>query len=191
MHRVGRRLVRFGVMQDAPGPAEGAQPAPGAGPRRLRVAGPAPELTPAVDIVVGVNRDPASQQALMVAADLARRLHAHLHVVHVVDLGDYPIDPDASDWEQRAQATLAQEREHVRTELADQPGSWTYHAWHGDPVGLLAAVADEHDALFIVVGTRGAGFAAGLSRLLSGSTSHGLIRRRHHPVLIVPQPRHA
>ncbi len=79
----------------------------------------------------------------------------------------------------------------MRTELADQPGSWTYHAWHGDPVGLLAAVADEHDALFIVVGTRGAGFAAGLSRLLSGSTSHGLIRRRHHPVLIVPQPRHA
>ncbi len=63
---------------------------------------PAPELTPAFDIVVGVNRDPASQEALIVAADLARRLHAHLHVVHVVDLADYPIDPDASDWEQRA-----------------------------------------------------------------------------------------
>jgi len=173
-------------MQDAPGPAEGAQTAPGAGPLRLRVAGPVADVTPAVDIVVGVNRDPASQEALMVAADLARRLHAHLHVVHAVDLADYPIDPDAPDWEQRAQATLAQEWEHVRTELADQPGSWTYHAWHGDPVGLLAAVADEHDALFIVVGTRGAGLAAGLSRLLSGSTSHGLIRRRHRPVLIVP-----
>jgi hypothetical protein len=37
-------------------------------------------------LVVGHSRDPSSDHALTVAADLAGRLHARLHVV---DVGDY------------------------------------------------------------------------------------------------------
>jgi nucleotide-binding universal stress UspA family protein len=55
---------------------------------------------------VGHCRDAASHAALEVAANLAVRLHAELHVVHCIDLSDYPIHPDAHDWEAQAQAHL-------------------------------------------------------------------------------------
>jgi nucleotide-binding universal stress UspA family protein len=52
-------------------------------------------------LVVGFDRDAVSRAALTVAADLAGRLAARLVVVHVVDLDDYPIDPEAADWEEQ------------------------------------------------------------------------------------------
>ncbi|WP_367278900.1 universal stress protein [Pseudonocardia sp.] len=72
--------------------------------------------------------------------------------------------------------------------MAGAPASWTYHASHGDPVALLAAVAAEHDALMIIVGTRGEGFGAAVARLLGRSVSHGVIGGQHRPVLVVPPP---
>jgi nucleotide-binding universal stress UspA family protein len=135
---------------------------------------------------VGHCRDAASHAALEVAADLAVRLHAELHVVHCIDLSDYPIDPDAHDWEAQAQATLAEEQRQVRQALVEHPGRWTYHAAHGHPVALLAQIAEEHDALFIVVGNHGEGFSPALRRLMHGrSVSHGLIGRKRRPVLVV------
>ena len=77
-------------------------------------------------IVVGHSRDPASQEALRVARDLAERLEARLHVVHGVDLGDYPINPDAADWEEQGERTLAEQQDQVQTALATCPQGWTY-----------------------------------------------------------------
>jgi CO dehydrogenase/acetyl-CoA synthase epsilon subunit len=56
---------------------------------------------------------------------------------------------------------------------------------HGDPIGLVISLADQHDALMVVTGTRGEGVAAGLGRLARPSVSHGLIARAHRPVLVV------
>ncbi|MDT7554736.1 MAG: hypothetical protein QOI16_3272 [Pseudonocardiales bacterium] len=67
--------------------------------------------------------------------------------------------------------------------MADAPNSWTCHAARGHPVSLLTVVATEHDALIIIVGTRGEGFRAALERLLGRSVSHGgVIHRQHRPV---------
>jgi nucleotide-binding universal stress UspA family protein len=140
-------------------------------------------------LVVGHSRDPASQEALRVARDLAIRLGARLHVVHAITLGDYPIDPDAADWEEQAERTLAQQRRQVHTALATFRQGWTYNASHGDPVRLISATAEDNDALMIVVGTRGQGLGPTIERLLAGSVSHGLIRRQHRPVVIVCAPR--
>ncbi len=155
---------------------------------RIRIDGPAPRRAPVTTLVLGHGLDPASAHALQVAADLARRLDAHLHVVHGVDLRDYPIDPDAADWEEQARRTLAEQQQAVETALADSGQAWTYHASRGDPAALIAAVADEHDALMIIVGTRGEGLRAALERLLGRSVSHGIIRTQHRPVLVVPAP---
>jgi nucleotide-binding universal stress UspA family protein len=106
-------------------------------------------------LVVGHSRDSASQEALRVARDLARRLNACLHVVHGIDLGDYPIDPDAADWEEQGERTLAEERDQVETALGTCPQGWTYSATRGDPVSLISAAAEDNDALMIIVG-RGA-----------------------------------
>jgi nucleotide-binding universal stress UspA family protein len=146
-------------------------------------------VAPATALVLGYGRDPASAHALGVAADLARRLNAHLHVVHGVDLGDYPADPDAADWEEQGRRTQAEQRQAVRTALDHLGQPWTYHAARGDPAALIAAVADRHDAVMIIVGTRGEGYRAALDRLLGGSVSHRVIGHQHRPVLVVPAPR--
>lgn len=137
-------------------------------------------------VVVGFDEEPQSQAALTMAIDLARRLGAHLDVVHVVDLRDYPVDPDGDDWESAADETLTRTAEHVRIAVNDPTQSWTYHAWRGDPVHLLATVAEEQRAMMIVVGTHGAGLAATVHRIASGSVSRGLVGHSHIPVLVVP-----
>jgi nucleotide-binding universal stress UspA family protein len=165
------------------------------GARRIRIDGPdtgpdggAAGEAATTTLVLGHGRDPASARALEVAADLAARLNAHVQVVHGGDLDDYPIDPDAADWEQQAQHALAEQRREVEQALDGSGQGWTYHASRADPVRLIAAVAEEHDALMIIVGTRGEGFGATMERLLGGSISHGVIRAQHRPVLIVPAP---
>ena len=124
--------------------------------------------------------------SLNTAADLGRRLHARLHVVHVVDMADYPIDPDAADWEQQARQALVDERHTVETALGPSGVPWTFHAAHGEPANLLRTVADEFDALMFIVGSRGEGMSTVLSRLLEPSVTHSLIKRTHRPVLVVP-----
>lgn len=165
-----------------------ADPAPvstvGAAPR-VCITGPDRGLA-RTNLVLGHSRFPETDEVLEVAADLARRLRANLHVVHGVDLFDHPIDPDLPDWEGAARRALEGQRRRVEHVLADAPASWTYHAGHGDPADLVIAVAEETDALMIIVGSRGEGPAAAFERLLSGSVSRAVLRRQHRPVLIVP-----
>ncbi|ODU06864.1 MAG: hypothetical protein ABS81_03445 [Pseudonocardia sp. SCN 72-86] len=168
------------MTETSPSAPEPAGPAP-----RIRIDGPDREAAE-TSLVLGHSRFPASDDALHVAADLARRLHADLHVVHGVDLFDYPIDPDLPDWEQRARHALEQQRQRVEMALADSPASWTYHAGRGDPAELVIAVAEETDALMIILGSRGEGLGAAVERLLSGSVSRAVMRHQHRPVLVVP-----
>jgi nucleotide-binding universal stress UspA family protein len=62
---------------------------------------------------------------------------------------------------------------------------WTFHARDGDPATVLSDIAADTDAYCIVVGTRGEGVGATLTRLIRPSVSHALIRRRQRPVLVV------
>jgi nucleotide-binding universal stress UspA family protein len=63
---------------------------------------------------------------------------------------------------------------------------WTYEARHGDPAKVLCGVAEERNALLIVVGSRGEGLRRALGRLVDPSISHGVIQHQHRPVLVVP-----
>jgi nucleotide-binding universal stress UspA family protein len=139
-------------------------------------------------LILGHGRDPSSDHALTVAADLGRRLGARLHVVHAICLEDYPIDPDAADWEEQGAAAVAEERRHVEHLLADAPLQWSYEARRGEPAAVLTRAADEYDALMIVVGSRGEGLRRALARLADPSVSHGVIGHQRHPVLVVPLP---
>lgn len=152
---------------------------------RLRIAGSG-HARAGTRLVLGHSRQPAADTALHVAVDLALRLRADLHVVHGVDLFDYPVDPDAADWEQQAHRVVGEQRRQVEAKLVDFPMGWTYQAGHGNPARLIAAVAEETDALMIIVGSHGEGAAATIERLLAGSVSRTVLRRQHRPVLIVP-----
>ncbi|MFL6160683.1 MAG: universal stress protein [Jatrophihabitantaceae bacterium] len=139
-------------------------------------------------IVVGYADSEASRRALTVAAELAADLGARLAVVHVVDLRDYPADPDLPDWEGAGAARLAAERTEVEGILANWSGQWTYELVRGEPARAIADIAAREHARMIVVGSRGgSGFGAALDRVLSAarSVTHSL-ERADTPVLVVP-----
>jgi nucleotide-binding universal stress UspA family protein len=58
----------------------------------------------------------------------------------------------------------------------------TVEAQHGVAEAIIDA-ADEHDALLVVMGTRG---NTGIRSLLLGSVSHAVAHHAHRPLLIVP-----
>ena len=89
-------------------------------------------------LLVGIDRHPASHVALHTAAALATKLQARLEVVHVIDLSDFPIDPDSADWDTAAEATLNEQRRQVTLELAHFTGPWASHVRSGDPARILA-----------------------------------------------------
>lgn len=156
--------------------------------RRFRIESDVARSLSLASLVVGHDRQGESRDAIDVAIGLATRLSAHLHVVHAVNLSDYPVDPELDDWGERANETLAEERVEVAKALSDHAFGWTYHGGHGDPAKLLMNVADEHDALMIIVGSRGEGWRLILERLLDPPVSHRLIQHAHRPVLVVSHP---
>jgi nucleotide-binding universal stress UspA family protein len=136
-------------------------------------------------IVVGFDRSAASRDALSKATEIGRRLRAELHVLHAVDLSDYPVDPDAEDWEAQATSILEAEREAVAAALAGYPYGWCYLALRAEPAEALDRVAEQVDALMIVVGVRSHGWRHLFERLASPSVSHRLMNHTHRPVLVV------
>jgi nucleotide-binding universal stress UspA family protein len=154
--------------------------------RRVVVAEREAQHGSEVTLVVGFARDDVSRAALAVAADLAGRLAARLVVVHAVDLTDYPVDPEADDWEEQARRTLAEERSTVQQLLATHRFGWCYEAHPGSPVDALVTVAEAHDALLIVVGRHRSQVSEGVRRLLGGSVSRRLVAAAGRPVLVVP-----
>lgn len=144
-----------------------------------------PHREPTAAIVVGFDRSPASLAALGKAAELGSRLAAELWIVHAVDLDDYPVDPDVSDWEQQAAETLEEDRQRVSAALAGYPCGWSYTAIRAEPAEALTRVAREVDATMIVLGVRGNGWRHVLERLVSPSVSHRVISHCPVPVLVV------
>ena len=135
-------------------------------------------------LIVGYDGHERSASTLRFAADFATRLNAQLHVVHVVDLDDYPIDPDSAFWEERAVESIQEEREAASAALKDWTGSWSYDVERGDPVKALTRVAAQKSALLIVVGARAGGV---LHHLIAahGSVTND-VARQGFPVLVAP-----
>lgn len=134
-------------------------------------------------LVAGYVPHPAGQAAVTTAAAMAKRLGARLLVVHVVDLGDYPIDPDSADWEEHAETTIAQERVQVQALLEAFDVPWEFMTERGDPARRLLALAARRHALMIVVGMARQGLAA---HLLEASVARRIARYTDRPVLLVP-----
>ena len=160
---------------------------PGSAP--ITLASGASRARPQATLVLGFDRDEASHAALAVGMDMAERLEADLAVVHIVNLGDYPISPEAPDWEERAQEALAEERHDVEQALVGHRFGWSYEARYGSPVHTLIDVAEERDALMIIVGRHGDGVSEGLRRLIDGSVSRRLVKTATRPILVVNRHR--
>jgi nucleotide-binding universal stress UspA family protein len=148
----------------------------------------APSSTRPRALVVGYVDSVEGNAALEEAVTLARLLEANLHIVHVVDLADFPIDPDSGDWEEQGLARLALIREHALGRVASLPGHSTYVEAAGPPAQVLRDAAFEHAAMMVVVGV-GSGTGNPLARLMSRGVTRSLIRHVECPVLLVPRSR--
>lgn len=138
-------------------------------------------------VVTGFHRGPDSLVVLREAVEIASKLHAHLHVVHVIGTEDYPIDPDAAEWESVAQRHVEDLRSYAADVLALTPDlTWSWLCRRGTAGQVLEDVAGAHRADMIVIGTRGDGMSAAVGRVLSGSATHWLWRHGTRPVMVVP-----
>lgn len=153
-----------------------------------RIVGPIAPTAARCHLVVGFDRHPAGHAALDYAIDLAGRLGAFLHVAHIIDADDLPIDPDSADWEQAVANAVEQERRDACAALEQASGPWTYYSRTGRPAQLLAGLAETHDAEMIIIGTSRGGLVSFLQRLLGESVSTTLVHHAHRPVLLVPAP---
>jgi nucleotide-binding universal stress UspA family protein len=137
-------------------------------------------------LVVGWDHEPASAAALRYAVGLARRLNAHLHIVHIADVADLPVDPDAEDYEQQFHASVEAHAVAARQQLEELGADWTYHAMHGRPPDVLAELAESVDAVMIVLGAPRGGVHSFIDTFAGQSVAHQLTRKRARAVLLVP-----
>lgn len=133
-------------------------------------------------ILVPVDGSDNSKKALEFGADLARRYHAKLHLLHVVQplvaddvfaLGAVavPVNASLEELEEAGKKVL-----EAAGDVAAEVGleGVVSELCHGDPGREIVRYAEEQGVDTIVMGTRGLGNFAGL---MVGSVSHKV---NHH-----------
>ena len=158
--------------------------------------------TDARPVVVAFDGSDESQAAVRAAAELFG--HRPLVVLTVWEPGfaamaytptagemslAYP-PPDPADVAavDRAERSHAASMAEAGAEIARRLGATAEALSVPDELDVtetLAAIAEQHDASAIVVGSRG---LSGIKRRLLGSTSQGLLHHTRRPVLIVRMP---
>lgn len=133
-------------------------------------------------ILVPVDFEDASKQALELATQLGSKLGSEVVLLHVYQLPVYTypgLEPtllpgfhaEVSAAAARAVQRLSAETGGLRTLLRE-----------GDPAGEILAAAEEHKAKMIVMGTHG---RRGFAHLFLGSVAEQVIRKSLVPVLTV------
>jgi len=125
-------------------------------------------------IVVGAHKSVTARRAMTEAAELARALGAHLHLVSAYGKDSGPID--GKDTAARVDAERAME-----SMIAGLSGQFSTHALPGDPAKAILSVADEVGADLVVVGNKG---MKGRGRVL-GSVPNDIAHKARCSVLIV------
>jgi nucleotide-binding universal stress UspA family protein len=145
-------------------------------------------------ILVAIDGSPNSANALKHAADLAKGLSASLRVLHVVDIGLLPFEPELSiDFDAlfaarhaAAEKILADARDSVQAPGLEVDARLLDTATPTQHIAAaIAEAAASWPADLLVLGTHG---RRGVDRWLLGSVAEGVARRSTVPVLLVPMP---
>jgi nucleotide-binding universal stress UspA family protein len=135
-------------------------------------------------VVVGVDGSEPALHAVRWAADVARRRHVPVRLVHAQEI---PVGyaPGFVDWHALHEALAAQGQEWLAT--ARRVVAETAPEVAVDVIGVKAGAVptlakESADASLLVLGTRGLG---GFTGLVVGSTAVELAMRAHCPVIVV------
>ena len=151
------------------------------------------ESNTACVVVVGVQSG-QGHDVVGVAAAVAERFSARLVCVVVdpallsagvrADGSEIiePIDPDTADSD--PQQLPDEDMRVIRDLAAARSVDVDFVSRVGDPSHALAAVAEERDAVMIVVGSQAG--RRRIAELLTGSVAAHLTHQQHRPILVVP-----
>jgi nucleotide-binding universal stress UspA family protein len=133
-------------------------------------------------VVCGVDDSSGGREALTVATAFSDLMGSRLLPVHVLpDQAPFPYGDQAARERERLNAT--QRIEGILGEAGSDVRRESLLIEIGDPAGRLIAVAEEHGAAMVVVGSRGRG---AVKRALLGSVAADLLAGSPRPVLAVP-----
>ncbi len=146
-------------------------------------------------VLLATDGSTEAELATRTAADLAKKTHSELHVVHAFGIAPVgpPVYPEATDLQGEALEEEAEERiseQRAREVLEAEVGKVRSagdtvaeaHLIEGRTAPEIVALAEEIGAGLIVMGSRGRG---GVRRALMGSVSDAVVRHAHCPVLVV------
>lgn len=94
-----------------------------------------------------------------------------------------PIDPDLADDDERVIPPEVDALTHARWGADVR---WSIRLLAGDAATALASLADQVDAVMIVVGTRRPTMQGTLAEFFNGSVAVRLAHRQHRPIVVVP-----
>lgn len=137
-------------------------------------------------ILLATDGSPTAVQATRMAIDYAKVFGAPLLIVSVWDVTYEPIGvaygPVISDIDHVGHEQARKVVAHAATKARRAGLEVELLIRRGDPVQQICAVAEEHDARLIVVGSHGWG---PFKRALFGSVSTGVLHHAKQPVLVV------
>lgn len=140
-------------------------------------------------ILVPVDFSETSDYALEYALDMASRLGAEVHLLHVYQLPMYAL-PDGAlvtgpDFATNLSDTLQKELDQLVGRYASRGVKLETHLTEGVPHNEIERVAKERGVGLIVMGTHGRG---GIQHFLLGSVAERTVRSAPVPVLTVRKP---
>ena len=138
-------------------------------------------------IAVAVGHSRGQSDTLESAISLGESLEAELLAIHVVDVKDYPIDPDAMDYEKVGRASYAVTADHVATRLKDYPYGWRWIVTKGSVHQKIVEVAKEQNCQLIIVGTDLQSSTKGTLQRVHTTMAGKVTALSAIPVLIVPR----
>jgi nucleotide-binding universal stress UspA family protein len=136
-------------------------------------------------LLVAIDASQAAVSATEAAEQLAVQVGAAIVLVHIVDAGVVTSDgtqrfaPTIDELKRSGEALLINARARITAKL-----DVSSLLLEGDPADTIVSTARLCDADMIVIGTDSRGR---LAHFLLGSTTDGVIRRAHCPVLAVRQ----
>ncbi|HEV8191166.1 MAG TPA: universal stress protein, partial [Ktedonobacterales bacterium] len=140
-------------------------------------------------VLVPLDGSPYAEEALPLAASLAREFRRSLTLVHVVAPGVLAVtSADAAavaEMEIESDERVAREYlKGIRHRMAATTGLPVESMIRmGDPADEFLHLAESHPGSLIVMSTHG---RSGLARFFIGSVAGHIVRRAHVPVLIIP-----
>lgn len=148
-------------------------------------------MQPITDILVPTDFSEHAQHALEYATELARRLGATLHILHVIEPIIYPAEWGYSqigltELEQELHRMAQQELDKLVESLRAEGLAVRAEILHGRASEQIVRYAHEHNIDLISMGTHGRG---GLEHFLFGSTTERVLRKAPCPVLAVRLPK--